>query len=135
MEDLLPKGRPLADQIALALLVTLAIAAVLLIADGGQARSFVTAIVVGASVIAIAGIALRGARGLLLVWAAMGALLGVAVVSLLGAGFVPFLMVLVIIAWLATSPHLRGTPRVRGAHLIAQAITFATVVLLLITTR
>jgi hypothetical protein len=135
MGNVPPESRSLVDQLALALLTVLAIAAVLLIAEGGQALSPVTVIVVIASAMAIAGVAQRDAHGIVLVWVAFGALLGVAVVSLLGAGFAPFLMALVLIGWLAASPHLRGRPRITGARLVAQVAAFVAVVLVLMIMR
>lgn len=135
MGNLAPESRSLVDQVALALLTVLALAAVLLIAEGGQALSPVTAVVVLAAAMALVGVARRDAHGLVLVWVALGALLGIAVVSLLGAGFVPFLMAVVLIAWLVASPHLRGKPRVTGARLVAQVAAFVAVVLVLTITR
>jgi hypothetical protein len=135
MSNLPFESHSLVDQVALALLTVLSIAAVLLIAEGGQALSPVTVIVVIASAMAIVGVARRDARGILLVWVAIGALLGVSALSLLGAGFAPFLMVLVLIGRLATSPHLRGRPRITGARLVAQVAAFVAVVLVLMIMR
>lgn len=135
MGNVPPESRSLVDQVALALLTVLALTAVLLIAEGGQAGSPVTAVVVLAAAVALAGVARRDARGILLVWVALGALLGVAVVSLLGAGSAPFLMALVLLAWLAASPHLRGVPRVTGARLVAQVAAFVATVLVLVATH